>query len=126
MEKALGHVLVVEDEYLIAVDLAEALERHGATILGPFSSVAHATAAIDNASKLDGAVIDINLGGELSFPIAALLRQKRIPFIFTSGYDRVVIPPSLSQVPLVSKPADSREIAALLLSLLGKGHQELQ
>jgi len=62
----------------------------------------------------------------LSFPIAELLQQRHIPFIFTSGYDRLLIPSSLSQMPLVSKPADSREIAALLASLISNGHQALQ
>ncbi|MBW9054753.1 response regulator [Rhizobium mesosinicum] len=126
MEETLGHILVVEDEYLIAVDLAETLQRRGATILGPFSSVAQAAAAIENASELDGAVIDINLGGELSFPIAELLRQRQVPFLFTSGYDQLVIPSSLSEVPLISKPADSREIAGSLARLIGKGHQARQ
>lgn len=126
VEEKLGHVLVVEDEYLIAADLVEALEQHGATIVGPFSSIAHAKAAIESASELDGAVIDINLRGELSFPIAELLRQRDIPFIFTSGYDHLVIPSSLSEVPLVSKPAEPGEIAGLLASLISKGHQTLQ
>ncbi|GAA3105963.1 response regulator [Rhizobium viscosum] len=126
MEEKLGHVLVVEDEYLIALDLVEVLEQHGAIIVGPFSSIAHARAAIEDAAKLDGAVIDINIRGELSFPIADLLRQRQVPFIFTSGYDQVVIPLSLSEVPLVSKPADSSEIVGLLANLIGKGRPALQ
>lgn len=118
MEEKLGHVLIVEDEYLIAADLAEALEELGMTIVGPFSNIAHATAAIEGASQLHGAVIDINLAGELSYPIAELLRERHIPFVFTSGYDRIDIPSSFCQVPLLTKPADPAEIASTLAALI--------
>jgi|APAra7269096613_1048513.scaffolds.fasta_scaffold04953_3 DNA-binding NtrC family response regulator len=126
VEEKLGHVLILEDEYLIAFDLAEAFEKYGAMIVGPFASLASARAAIENTPELDGAVIDINLRGELSFPIAEMLRERHVPFIFTSGYDQLAIPSSLCQVPLVAKPADAGEVAGLLANLIGKGRPTLQ
>jgi DNA-binding response OmpR family regulator len=77
-------VLVVEDTFLIAVDLADQLTDSGYQVVGPVSTVKHALETMDGA-ELDGALLDVNLDGERSFPIAELLAARGIPFIFLTG-----------------------------------------
>src|SRR5436853_6439021 len=83
--------LVVEDEYVIAADLAASLEALGVEVVGPASSVAEALALLENDREpLDGAVLDINLGSERAYPVADVLRDLGIPYVFTTGYDAAV------------------------------------
>jgi DNA-binding response OmpR family regulator len=81
------HVLIAEDELLIAVDLAEAFEREGAYVLGPASTLGRALSLINGRSTVDFGVLDLNLGGELVYPLADVLAERGIPFMFTTGYD---------------------------------------
>jgi len=86
-------LLVVEDDYFIAVELAHSLERLGADIVGPAGSVADALELLGaHAGKLDGAVLDIHLGEELVFPVADALMARGLPFVFLTGYDPLAIP----------------------------------
>src|SRR5438270_8852311 len=81
-------VLVVEDEYLIAADIAASLEALGAEVAGPAASVAEALTFLErDGDRLDGAVLDVNLGKERVYPLADVLRSRGIPFVFTTGYD---------------------------------------
>ena len=72
------HVLVVEDAFLVALDLSDQLTDSGCDVIGPASSVKQALEKIDGVA-LDGAVLDVNLAGERSFPIAELLASRGIP-----------------------------------------------
>jgi hypothetical protein len=81
-------VLLAEDEFLIAEDLASALSAAGATVIGPAYSVAGALRLIESCGALDGAVLDVNLKGEAAFPIADALLGRGVPFVITTGYDR--------------------------------------
>lgn len=96
-------VLVVEDEYLIAVGLVKALEKVGADVIGPCSTVETALAEL-NREHIDAAILDINLQRGTVFPVARLLRAEGIPFIFASGYERSVIPEEFADVPHLGKP----------------------
>jgi CheY-like chemotaxis protein len=81
-------VLLVEDEFLIAEDLASVLSAAGATVVGPAYTVAGALSLIESGDALDGAVLDVNLKGEAVFPVADALLSRSIPFVFTTGYDK--------------------------------------
>jgi ActR/RegA family two-component response regulator len=107
-------LLIVEDEYLIAADLAVALEERGAMVLGPVGSIADALALIAAEDTLDAAVLDINLGRERAWPIADALRQRGVRFIFATGYDPWIIPEPYREVPRCEKPVDTRVLARLL------------
>jgi CheY-like chemotaxis protein len=107
-------LLIVEDEYLIAADLAIALEEQGAAVLGPVGSVADAIALIAAEDTFDAAVLDINLGRERAWPIADELRRRGVPFIFATGYDAWIIPEPYRDVPRCEKPVDTRVLARLL------------
>lgn len=107
-------ILIVEDEYLIASGLRRALERAGASVLGPVPTVAEAVALLAATAGVDGAVLDINLGGEPVFPVADALRARGVPFVFTTGYSAEDVPPPYRGVPRVEKPASPAEILRAL------------
>jgi CheY-like chemotaxis protein len=104
-------VLVVEDEYVIALDLASALAELGAEVIGPVPSVDQALSVIrEHAGELDAAVLDINLGSETAYPVAELLRERRVPFVFATGYDGWSIPDAYGDVPRCFKPVDAADV----------------
>ena len=110
------HILIVEDEYFIATDLARALEAEDATILGPFCDLALALAsARDN--HIDVALLDVNLNGEHCYPVAELLEDRTVPFLFVTGYDRAALPERFRSAPRLTKPFSTdavlREIGRL-------------
>jgi DNA-binding response OmpR family regulator len=74
-------ILIVEDEYLMSDDLRQELERHGATVLGPAGAVDRALYLAASASRIDGAVLDINLNGEMVFPVLDALLQRDVPVL---------------------------------------------
>ncbi|WFU43561.1 response regulator [Bradyrhizobium sp. CB82] len=83
-------VLIVEDEYLVGDDLANALRSLGAHVIGPISQLAEALAI--HQDSFDVAVLDINLRGETSYLLADELMRIGKPFIFTTGYCADMIP----------------------------------
>jgi CheY-like chemotaxis protein len=107
-------LLVVEDDYLIADELRDELTGAGAEVIGPVPTVARALQIMGSHATLDGAILDINLGGEKVFPLVDVLRQRGIPCVFMTGYDRQAIPAVYANVPLCKKPAGAREAAEAL------------
>lgn len=78
-------ILVVEDEFLIAAALCDMIEDASAIVVGPAHTLSDAMLLVQNR-EIDAAILDINLNGQLSFPVADLLRASGKPFIFTTGY----------------------------------------
>lgn len=107
-------VLIVEDRYLIASEMAEEVRRLGGEVLGPSPNVAAAVAIIDREA-IDVALLDVNLDGELVFPLADALAQKGVPFIFMTGYERDTLPAAWRDRPSLSKPLDPRALRARLI-----------
>ncbi|WP_294395022.1 response regulator [uncultured Sphingomonas sp.] len=107
-------ILVVEDEYMLADELALELEDEGAMVLGPVPSVERALALLDGEALPDGAILDVNLGGKPAFPLADLLIDRGVPMIFTTGYDPSVLPERFAHVPKCEKPINISRIAAAL------------
>jgi CheY-like chemotaxis protein len=97
-------ILIVEDEYLIAMTLQDALERVGSVVVGPFPSIKKAMAAIASEPKIDAAVVDVNLGGAWAYPVADALLARKIPFIFTSGYEDDALRNRYPQIKNCHKP----------------------
>lgn len=97
-------ILVSEDDYLLASDLASALRRAGATVLGPVASEADALEDIEG-QPIDAAVLDINLGTGIGFGLAAHLKARGVPFLFLTGYDTDMMPPDYADVLQLQKPA---------------------
>lgn len=112
-----ARILVVEDEYYLANDLARSLERQGAEVIGPVGSLDEAEILVSEG-KFDCAILDINLRGQLAFPLAESLESKGIPFIVASGYNSAAIPDRFLAVPRVEKPFNQREVIAAIPNLL--------
>jgi CheY-like chemotaxis protein len=107
-------LLIVEDEYMIAEDLARALRELGADVIGPAATVADALGLIGTERQVHGAVLDINLRGEHVYTLADALRARGIPFVFATGYDAWIIPPPYADVPRIEKPVDPHALARML------------
>lgn len=114
-------ILVLEDEYLIADDLRDALRDMGAEVLGPAPNVDEAAALIAIAERIDAALLDINLRGDTVFEFADTLVARGIPFVFATGYDRWAIPERFSEVPSLEKPIKARQILTALEPFLRNG-----
>lgn len=107
-------ILVVEDDFVIAFDFAATLEELGAKVLGPVGSVDDALDLLAETNGIDGAVLDLNLGGEMSYPIADVLAERGIPFVFTSGYDNSTIVQRFSDVKRCGKPVQISDVVLAL------------
>jgi CheY-like chemotaxis protein len=97
-------VLVVEDDFLIASSLSEALDELGVRVLGPAASAQHALTLLEGEADVDAALLDVNLRGELSYPVADVLCARGVPFVFATGYDTHAIPARFADVPCRQKP----------------------
>jgi len=104
-------ILIVEDEPLLAMDIAGQLEDAGVFIIGPAGNASAALSLIEQY-RFDGALLDANLGGHPVDDIAASLKRKNIPFVFVSGYNRDSLPLSFDEVELLSKPFDAAQLLA--------------
>lgn len=111
------HVLLVEDEYLQAHDVARMLETRGARVGGPCSSVMEARDILADG-PVDMAILDINLGDHDVLSLAAELQDSGLPIVFLTGYARSAIDDRFASVPHVRKPAEHSTIEQALTSLV--------
>lgn len=110
-------ILVVEDEFLVALSTTDVLEDADCEIVGPASRVAMAL-GLALSEKLDAAVLDINLAGEMIWPVAEALASRGVPFVFLSAYTPLsVIPTVFAAIPRLDKPLNGdrllRELGAI-------------
>ena len=112
-------ILVVEDEYYVAKELYLGFVAIGARVIGPAASLDIALDLIDANPIIDAAVLDINLGGETVFPAADLLMGRRVPIIFSTGYDRSAIPQRFNTVPRFEKPLGFIKVHQTLMEAIG-------
>ena len=107
------NVLIVEDEYLIAMDLENTLREQGAHVVGPAASVDEALELLAHA-HVDCAVLDVNLQGERIYAVADSLRVAGIPYVFATGYAPSTIAPGYEDVPCLTKPFDPEVVTSML------------
>ncbi|MCC5969173.1 MAG: response regulator [Pararhodobacter sp.] len=111
-------LLVVEDEALISLDLECILQDLGHQVLGVAGNVAKALALVEQyAQEADGAVLDVNLGGHSSAPVADALHSHGIPFVVASGYEQGELERLGFKEKGVNKPYSSQELANALQKL---------
>src|SRR3954468_20787348 len=111
-------VLVVEDEYLIAADLAEWLEGCGIGVVGPAGSVEDALKLLETeGAGIHGGGLDVNVGGQRVYPVADALAARGVPFVFATGYDEVSVADPYDNVPRYKKPLDKTLLARWLAEL---------
>jgi DNA-binding LytR/AlgR family response regulator len=109
-------VLIVDDEPLIAMDIASVVEEAGCEVVGMAGTVRRALGLIDRES-CDIAVLDANLNGESAEPIAAALRLRGAPFLVISGYAGRQLSGALTEAPFMAKPYSAERLVALLCRL---------
>ena len=97
-------ILVVEDDYLLAREMREMLEQHGARVVGPAPTAFYGRSLLGRRG-VDFAVLDVRLHGEFAYGLADELHRRRTPFIFATALDRNQILPTYRDVPLVAKPS---------------------
>lgn len=109
-------VLIVEDEFFLADDLKRALVEQGAEVTGPANTVDRAK-ALASGQEFDMAVLDVNLKGEMIFPFADELRERGVPFVFTTGYDAEMVPAEYRNVERWEKPFTAHKLIQALARL---------
>jgi CheY-like chemotaxis protein len=97
-------VLVVEDDFLLADGLAEELAEHGLQVVGPVATVQQALRLLDDGTPIDAAILDVNIGGEMAYPVADRLAERGTPFLLASGYDAAALPARFRHVRSCEKP----------------------
>ena len=116
-------VLVVEDEYLIAILIEEILEAAGCIVMGPIPRLREALDAVEH-DDYDAAVLDVNLAGERINPVADALSERNVPFLFVTGYGANALPGEHAQRPHICKPFRMGELIGALSGVVNSATQE--
>jgi CheY-like chemotaxis protein len=102
--------LVVEDDFLVSLATVDFLESLGCEVVGPAARVA-AAFGLAQSESLDAAVLDINIAGDMVWPVAEVLGRRAIPLIFLSAHSRLSeIPILLAAVPRLEKPLEENRL----------------
>jgi two-component sensor histidine kinase/DNA-binding response OmpR family regulator len=112
-------LLLVEDEVLVGMMMRDVLTDLGFFVAGPFCTLAEASSAATSAG-FDCAILDVNLGGEPVYPVADLLRERKVPFVFVTGYDDKGLDPHYGDAPVLQKPIDQTSLKDVLTSVMGE------
>lgn len=113
-------VLVVEDEFVIALDLAQTLRDLGCSVLGPAASVAEALALLSSA-RPDVALLDVHMEDGMVTPVARRLAQAGVPFVLTTADDEARLDPALKDAAILPKPYSARAIRQAIRQAVRKG-----
>lgn len=111
-------ILIVEDEYLIAEDLAALLREAHAEVIGPAASLPKAVRLAGETERIDAAVLDINLRGVDVFPLAEDLRSRGVPIMFMTGYGQNNIPDEFASINRCENPTGVSSVVEELRSML--------
>jgi CheY-like chemotaxis protein len=110
-------VLVVEDEVIISFLIQDLLQELGCADIWVASNVTEALAMLARRTP-DLALLDVNLAGEQCFPVAEALTKAAVPFLFTTGYGRVGIPPAWDKTPVLQKPYDVNALETVIREMM--------
>lgn len=99
-------LLLVEDEFVLALGLSDTLGDMGALVVGPVATVEDALALVERMPEIDGAILDVNLGHEVAYPVADALLARGIPFLFATANDRTRLPERFAGIAVCHKPFD--------------------
>ena len=111
-------VLVVEDQYHVAMDMRRLVLQLGGEVIGPARDVAAADALLADGAAPDIAILDVNIDGARVYPLADTLRERGVPFLFATGYDTWVLDPRFRNAPHVIKPVSAPALIAALNTLI--------
>ena len=113
-------VLIAEDNAFIAISLANLLQELGCAVVGPFARVDNCLAEVAR-SKLDGALLDINLVGGEVYPVAYELKRRGTPFIFCTGCMQGSLPEAFRNAPYLVKPFERDALIQLMVAAFTPG-----
>ncbi len=114
-----ARVFLVEDEALVAMLIEDMLADHGCEIAATAARLGEAlTIAENQAVAFDVAILDLNLAGEATFPVAAALKARGAPFVFATGYGAGGLPAEWRDRPTLQKPFTPADVADVLSRLL--------
>jgi PAS domain S-box-containing protein len=102
-----NRIMIVEDEALVAMAITDVMTTSGFSVIGPFGKLTDAKAAL-RKGDIDAAMLDVNLDGELVYPLADMLLAERIPFVFLTGYGPESIDRRYSHIRVLRKPVDTQ------------------
>ena len=106
--------MVVEDEFIIADEIAAIVEDSGNEVIGPFGSIEEATSGISAADKPDLAILDANLRGKSSAVVARKLQELGVPLCLCTGYRSDDLRATFGEVAILQKPINPRALVALI------------
>ena len=115
-----ARILVVEDTCMVARMITDQLDECGCHVVGPATRLAEAT-SLATAEPLAGALLDVNLAGEESFPVARILRGRGVPFAFLTGYADDSLPEEFADDPCLTKPFTLEGLVRLVAERFGPG-----
>jgi CheY-like chemotaxis protein len=113
-------VSVVEDETMVAILLEDMLVDLGCEVLWTAHRVAKALDLVAGSNP-DAAILDVNIAGDMVYPVAEALAARGIPFVFTTGYGVRGVADDWRDRPIVQKPFQVEHVSRGLLSALGRG-----
>ncbi len=112
-------ILVVEDDFLTALEIARILKEAGSVVVGPVGSFEDAL-SLATGAVIDAAVLDINLDGHRVYDVAGVLSLRSIPFLFVTGYRLESLPQTFINVPVMSKPLDPGTLVGAVIQLIAE------
>lgn len=119
-----GRLLVVEDEMLIAMQMAESLKEAGWSVLGPASTMEEASEILATLSEQpDAAILDVNLDGKTVYPLAEALQRQGIPILFCTGYETLDAEGRFEDCDRLRKPANANQIIAAVRTAIERQRQ---
>jgi PAS domain S-box-containing protein len=107
-------VLLVEDEALVAMMIQECLAECGHSVIGPISRAADALRAAKEGDY-DAAILDINLGDGMAYPVAEIVSARGVPFVFVTGYEAETVDDRFGDVPVLQKPIERQMLQRFFL-----------
>jgi DNA-binding response OmpR family regulator len=110
-------ILVVEDEAMIAMLVEDMVLDFGSEVVGPAAKMEEALRLASHA-LLDAAILDVNVGGAVVFPVADVLRSRGVPIIFATGYGSSKLPTRFQNDPALAKPFSYEALAGALRTVL--------
>ena len=122
-----GAIMLVEDEAIVALAVNDLLADLGFSVIGPFSRVSDAHQALQE-NRIDAAILDVNLGGEMVYSLAEILSTKNIPFVFATGYGAESIDTRFEHIPVLQKPIEKDMLHRMFLkseiarAVIANGH----
>jgi CheY-like chemotaxis protein len=110
-------LLIVEDNFFVAQTIIDAVQDAGAQVIGPFSRMVDALEHLTGLTAIDGAILDVGLEEEESYPLAEALRTTQIPFMFLTGVAKHHLPSQFARTPHMAKPFSGRALVGMLVEI---------